>query len=239
MALARLLADLGPYGHDILFYARYDSQHDDATIAYCASRFANVRIGQSKRKISGWPIGPNAMVMDLWQLSHQKHKAGEWDYSGIMLLESDCVPLSRTWLADLYAEWSAGKQLLLGPWIGLKNNPNQSHMNGNLIFSPRLTFTFPQCLSPNVPKLAWDVFFWRYYWKNARGSRLIYSDYRVKFTDCDALWAPRSYPKGNPLHGQELRPVWLHGCKDPRAPECARARLLAAPEQVLTNVKEV
>ncbi len=234
MALARLLADLGPTEHHLLFYRRYDTTHDDATIAYCASRFANVLIGGSVRKISGWPIGPNAMAMDLFTLCHQKHKAGEWDYSGIMLLESDALPLRASWLAELYTEWCQGKQLILGAWIGAKNNPQQSHMNGNLIFSPRLTFTFPQLLSRNVPKLAWDVFFWRYYWKQARASRLIYSDYRVKFTTCDALYAPRKYEKGNPLAGIDLAPVWLHGCKDAKAMECVRERLLGLS---LTEVK--
>lgn len=228
MALARLLADLGPSPHHLLFYARYDCDHDAATIDYCAQAFAGTHHASSKRKISGWPIGPNAMVMDLFQLSHLKHKRGEWDYSGIMLLESDCVPLRRTWLDEIHQEWAEGKQLVLGHWIGQKNNPNQSHMNGNLIFSPRLTFTFGQLLSDNVPKQAWDVEFWRYYWKAARASKLIYSDYRVKFTDCATLHAPRSYPKGHAFPGAPIQPAWLHGCKDPRALECVRAALLAA-----------
>lgn len=226
MALARLLADLGPTEHHLLFYARYDATHDDETIAYCAGKFAAIHTARSVRKISGWPIGPNAMVMDLFTLSHAKHKAGEWDYAGIMLLESDALPLRATYLTELSNEWYAGKQLLLGAWIGAKNDPHKSHMNGNLIFSPRLTFTFPQLLSANVCKLAWDVYFWRYYWKVARASRLIYSDYRVKFTECDALYSPRKYDKGNPLFGEELHPAWLHGCKDPRALECVRERLI-------------
>lgn len=239
MALARLICDIvGPTPHHLLFYARYDCEHDEPTIAYAQRHFGNVITARSVRKISGWPIGPNAMVMDLFTLCHAKHKAGEWDYSGIMLLESDAIPLRTTFLTELADEWNAGKQLILGPWIGAKNDPNKSHMNGNLMFSPRLTFTFPQLLASAVPKLAWDVFFWRYYWKQARASRLIYSDYRVKFTTCDALYAVRKYDKGNPLFGAELQPAWLHGCKDAKAMECVRERLLVANRE-LTVVKEV
>ena len=227
MALARLLADILRHNeHHILFFARYDCEHDIATIRYCRQYFHTVLEGRSTRRIKGWPIGPNAMAMDVFQLSHEKHKAGEWDYESIMLLESDCVPLNNNWLELIRQEWREGNQLLLGHWIGKKADPARSHMNGNLMFSPRLTFTVPALLEPRVPVLAWDVYFWKAYSRFARASKLIYSDYRVKFTTCEDLFAPRKYEKGHPLGECQVQPAWLHGCKDSRAMGCVRDKLL-------------
>lgn len=226
MALARLLTDLGPSPHHLLFFARYDTEHDNETIRYCRNSFHTVLDARSTRRMAGWPIGPNAMAMDVFQLSHARHKAGEWDYEAIMFLESDCAPLRRDWLAAIAEEWQQGKQLVLGHWIGGKADPSRSHMNGNLMFSPRLTFTVGAITQPRVPALAWDVYFWKHYVRYARASRLIYSDYRVKFTTCDALMAPRKFEKGHPLGACEVQPAWLHGCKDSRAVECVRERLV-------------
>lgn len=230
MDLSRLMVDT--IGHktdlaDILFFARYDCAVDNDAVIHAETAFKKVHVAQSKRRMTGWPIGPNAMAMDLFALVHSKHVKKEWDYSGVMMIEADCIPLRSTWLTELYAEWHAGQQMIMGAWIGSKRDPIKSHINGNLIFSPRITHVVPALLSSTTPTLAWDVRFWKNWMHVAKPSRLIYSDYKVDFTDCDVLWAPRTYTAADsPLADQTLSPCWLHGCKDLRALECARERLL-------------
>lgn len=228
-ALARLIADILPAHSphaDFLFYARYDCAHDAETQKYVAKKFSTTHAHRSRRPIKGWPTGPNAMVMDLFILSHEKHSAGQWDYAAIMLLEADCIPLRASWIEEIHREWHEQKQLLLGCWVGAKNEIHKSHMNGNLLFSPRLTFTFPFLRAKTTPVSAWDVHFWKYWQGSARASRLIYSDYRVPFSNCDELWRPRVYEKGSALGACQVQPAWLHGCKDQRAMECARERMI-------------
>jgi len=238
IALSRLIADLEPakcqYA-DFAWLIRFDCTPDSIPTDHLTPKFDRVYVIKGARRVTGWPQGCNAMVMDLMAYIQSRK---DWNYDAIMLMEADCLPLRASWIKELLTEWqfgahlSAGPYLVLGDWIGGRDI-SASHLNGNLLFSPRLLSTIRPCWNSSVvSNVAWDAEWWRRYAKYTRASRLIFSDYRIgtpskPWQGCEYLWAPKihSTNKTNPLYGVPLQPCWLHGCKDPRGIECVRSRL--------------
>lgn len=236
MELSRLIADIEPCGcrfADFAFLARFDCIHDPATAEYMRSKFSNVHFIPSKRRKTGWPQGPNAMAMDLFTTVHDKTVRGQWNYDAVQLLESDDLPLRGSWIEELWKEWHEGNQLILGDWIGSGTDLRHSHINGNLMFSPQLTKRLPRIWQAGgIPAVGWDAYYWVYWAKWSRGSKLIYSDYRSgtakkPWQGCARLFEPyyhRGYPT-NPLNDVDLMPCLLHGCKSPEGIKCVRNKL--------------
>ena len=137
----------------------------------------------------------------------------------------------------MHAEWQEAKKLNLVTGSGSPKAVHKYKVKWNLMFSPRLTFTFPMLRSKLTPQMAWDVHFWKYWRHVSRASRLIYSDYRAPFENCERLWAPRLTEKGSAYGAGELSPAWLHGCKEMASIGCVRDRLIC--KNRLDVVKEV
>jgi hypothetical protein len=243
MELSRLICDIEhevcPWA-DWAFMARFDCDHDMETVAYMKTKFEHVYTIKGVRRQTGWPQGPNAIVSDLFRLVYEKTTAGEWHYDAVMLAESDDLPLRKTWVHELWMEWHAGTQMILGDWIGSGHDLARSHINGNLLLAPELTRRLPRIWNMScVPSRGWDAYYWPNWAKWSRPSRLIFSDYRLgtkrhPWLGCDYLWAPK-YHRGhpsNPLYEVPLTPCWLHGCKDPEGRQCVREKLLGPPVSV-------
>jgi hypothetical protein len=236
-ALLRLIYDLqeGPSEADILLYPRSDVKIREVDpFGYLKGKFGVIH-GRSRRGQTGWPFGPNAVAMDVFRLTHENWKNGLFDYKAAMLVEADCVPLRRTWLRELSEEWSGQSKLVLGHWDGSGKviQPPISHVNGNLLFHPKIVDEIPDMAYGDVPVWGWDMAFWKQIAPFATPSRLIFNDYRLNtknkpLTTPERLFQPRfhTHPE-NPLYGQELHPCYIHGCKGMTAIKYVREQLLA------------
>lgn len=220
---------------DILIYPRRDTKmRDPGVFNFLAEKFYHVHRSRSRRPMQGWPSGPNAVAMDAFREVHTWWKEGRFEYEAAMLVESDCLPLRKGWSGEILAEWRAQDGLVLGHWDGSGKTIRApiSHMNGNLVFHPRLFDLEPDIAYGNVPAAGWDMAFWPKIAKYATPSKLIYNDYRLNtpknpLRSCDHIWAPRFHRyKDNPLVDVELYPAYLHGIKGDEGIECARRKLL-------------
>lgn len=234
LALLQLIYDLQadvPLA-DILVYPRKDTKiRDSGAFDFLQGKFTLIK-GRSRRILSGWPHGPNGLAMDVFRLTWDAYQAGQFPYQAVLLMEADCVPLRPSWIRELAEEWSSQSKLLLGHWDGSGTTlrPPISHLNGNLLFHPRIVEHVPKLAAPDVPNGGWDMAFWPQLAPYATPSRLIYNDYRLNTKNNplltpDRLFQPRyhRHPE-NPLVGEELHPCWLHGTKDFRAIAMVRER---------------
>jgi hypothetical protein len=234
LALLRLIYDLQkkPADADILVFPRKDTKIRDVTcFDYLKGKFGVYR-GRSRRIISGWPHGPNAVAMDVFRLMYETWLAGTFEYKAVLLMEADCVPLRPTWIKELSDEWDSQKNLVLGHWDGSGTviKPPTSHMNGNLLFHPKLIEHVREMAYGDIPVWGWDMAFWHLFCPYSTPSRLIFNDYRMNtpnnpIKNSDWLFRPRvhTHPE-NPLYGQELNPCWLHGTKGMKAIEMVREK---------------
>lgn len=235
MELLKLLSDIekqqSPFA-DIIIFPRRDAKWRDEMIPQQVFEKFNAKFITGRRWAHGWPMGPNALAMDAFREAHKRWKSGEWTYSGYMLLESDCVPLQANWIERLLGEWEAQPNHFLGHWIGHGTTPSKSHMNGNLIFHPAFFECHPQMAYGETPPQPWDALWWPLIQTSATPSKLIYSDYRQNtrknpWRGCDYLWEPKiNHEPTNPLCGQRLQPVWIHGTKGMAGMECVRQKLV-------------
>lgn len=186
--------------------------------------------------VSGWPHGPNALAMDAMIHCHKAWKEGKFQYKAALLMEADCVPLTRTWIDDLGQEWDGQTKSFLGHWDGSGKviKAPTSHMNGNLLFHPSI-IDHPEingCVYGEIPRNGWDMNWWQRMAPHCTPSRLIFSDYKLNtannpLPNPERLFMPRFHAHpDNPLHGQELHPSWVHGCKGLKAQQYVRAKLL-------------
>jgi hypothetical protein len=235
-ALLRLIYDVQsePSNADILLYPRRDTKIRDLNCyEYLRGKFG-LEYGRSRRQLQGWPHGPNAQAMDIFRQTYESWRAGMFNYKAVLLMEADCVPLRASWLRELHEEWDSQSGEALGHWDGSGKvlYAPKSHMNGNMLFHPELVHHVQDLAYADAPNGGWDMIFWPQIAPHATPSRLIYNDYRLNTTNNplktpERLFRPRfhSDPE-NPLHGQELNPCWLHGCKGTVAIDMVRKKLL-------------
>ena len=232
MTLARLIADLQPEKRDdvyVLFTARFDATHDSDTIKYVGEKFPVITY-TTKRKATGWPNGPNQMMACSYEHIILKERADGKKYGPVMFIEADCVPLAVDWIDRLIAEYKASGKMVIGAWLK-KGDAGIEHINGNCIISTELFKKCKQILNPQT-RGGWDATCAYGILPNAAPSRLIWSDYQLgmahnPWKGDDYLWEAKRYKaKDNPLYGEDLYPVWLHGVKVPDGIKAARKRLL-------------
>jgi hypothetical protein len=222
MRLARFIADLEPeknLGVEFTFVARFDAQHDEETIRYCAHKFNAVHQLTGRRKETGWPDGCNALALDLFQQSAEKFRTGKWKHiKAIYLLESDVMPLRRDWLSALSAEWdesSSRGKLLLGSWCPW-HGKQYGHLNGNMLCVPDIASRIDG-IAECPPKKAWDAHFAPAFAPHWTASRQMQNHYdhrqnipeAVLFSSVDGV----------------SEPVVSHGTKDFSAERLVRERL--------------
>ena len=227
MLLARLIADLEDKPRSdviVLFSARFDCQHDQATIDYVAKKF-QVRTFTSHTRATGWPAGPNALLADSYT-----HCVKMGDVDSVMFIESDCVPLRKHWLDMVINEYFECKQPVLGAYIVGSDGANL-HINGNCVVSTSFHKLCPELLIPQG--VAWDAKLAPKIVPNACPSKMIWSDYQIgtdrnPWRGVDYLFEPKHYSLPfHPLYGQTIRPAWFHGVKYPSSIYSVADRLLS------------
>lgn len=229
MELARLIADIEPqFRSDVsfVFSARFDTSHDKDTISYVSKKF-KVYTHTTTRRSTGWPKGPNAMFVDSYQFCIEGIRNGKIKGEAILFIEADCVPTHMEWINKLIEEYKASGKMVLGAWLE-EGDCGTRHINGNCIIHKDLWIKNRRILAPCSG--GWDADCKNILMPNGHPSRLIWSDYhlgtdRNPWRGCEYLWEAKRYrdPK-NPLFGQDIYPVWIHGPKDLRGIECVRER---------------
>ncbi len=232
MEVAKLIADLEPkYRDDVtfLFSARFDCQHDQAIVEHVSKKFPTLK-HTTRRMGTGWPNGCNDLMSDSYQFCIDEIAAGKIKAEAILFVEADAIPLDPDWINKLKAEYKACGKMVLGAWL-MVDDCGVEHINGNCLIHKDFWKHFPEILQ-TVPG-AWDG--WNPGPILAQGapSKLIFSDYHLGTDrnpwsgECTELWRTRQYhARNNPLYGQNLNPVWLHGPKDLRGIACVRSRFL-------------
>lgn len=232
MELARLVADLEPVPRTdaiFMFTARFDCTHDPETIAHVSKKFPTYTY-TTKRKFEGWPNGPNQMMADSYEHLVERWRRGKLLADCVMFMEADCVPLHREWLSKLLEEYKACGKPVLGAWLK-KGDANCEHINGNCIVAMNFYRKCPALMHP-PSRGGWDATLAYAILPNGAPSKLIWSDYQLgqphnPFKGDESLWRVRRYgcPQ-NALYGQDLNPVYLHGCKVIDGLKLARKRLI-------------
>lgn len=233
MALARLIADIEPeFRNDVavMFSARFDCKHDEETIKHVSNKFKTYKY-TTKRKATGWPNGPNQMMACSYERIVEEWRRGRFDHiEAILMVEADCVPLTRDWLTMLINEYKGCGKRVLGAWLK-KGDAGCEHVNGNCIMSIDL---WKKCRGIFHPPArgGWDATLAYALLPNSAPSRLIWSDYQLgteknPWKGDDFLWEPKRYSaEDNPLYGEALSPVYFHGIKTMQGLEAARNRLV-------------
>lgn len=103
-----------------------------------------------------YPKGPNDTALRIIRESTGSAKI----YKAVVLVEPDCVPVAPDWLDQLSEQWdraSAAGKLIMGSWHPVNlDHPTLGHINGNLMFDPRLASLVD---IPDVPdNRPWDTF---------------------------------------------------------------------------------
>jgi len=230
-ALIRLICDLRTANKlkdsaDLIFLPKPEvRRYDDSLLTYARTAFRRVSESRGSRGPTGWPMGPNALAMDAFALTHKLWKAGQFDFTAAMLVEADCVPLYPDFVERLARDYAERKRLVTGH---LQFSP-LPHINGNLLFHPMLFDLEPSLAFGETPKEAWDLKFWPKLEPYSAPTDLILNDYRLNthknpWKGCDYLYKPRLYETPHPFAGSMTRQVWLHGVKGMAGIDCIRNR---------------
>lgn len=224
MRVARLMADVEKERREdveFCFAARFDTQHDPATVQYVQSKFP-VRIFTSTRKGTGWPDGCNDLWHELMGWAYLMVREGHADWEAVMTVESDSCPLSRDWISRLMAEWDQQKKRdaeLVACGCVIKNgDPSYTHVNGNALFAYDILMRVNGFWGTPHAK-SWDVYHAPKYIKRCFDTPLIKSIHNVEKlypVTWRVLYAPRM---------NQVEPVFFHGAKSPKAEEIVRAKL--------------
>jgi len=235
--LLELICDLEEVKREdviLMLTHRYDMGVDLNLVDAVKRKFEHVFTHVTERKGNGWPAGPNAMMGDSYLAAINMQRRG-LEIDAVMFMECDCVPLAKDWIDQLKAEWDtcreAGKSVL-GPWLEA-GDARGKHINGNCIIAVDYWRKHRGILyAPE--NIGWDVYHANNMCAEGMASRLIYSDYRLGTTynpwKGDAyLWDAKGYGTvTNPLYGEKLLPVWLHGVKTLQGIEAVRKKLLTS-----------
>lgn len=212
--LARFMAKLEPrYREDVelCLVNRHDCHPlDDETCNQLVTRFHVSKVTISAHQV-GYPRSPNYMVQELMQNAPEYFE----DADGILLMESDCVPMARDWIDQLKAEWArawgSGK-LLMGSWRA--ECTRVGHINGNMVFHPLLAHKVPL---PLPTRKAWDVAWVPQFKDHWCQTGLIANRYCEMFVTEEQIHTPECGTRP---------PVLVHGIKDNSAWKVAEKLLL-------------
>jgi hypothetical protein len=219
MQLARFIADLEPTKSkvaDFTFVARFDTQHDPETIEYVSKKF-DVHLVKTVRQMTGWPAGCNTMALDLFGQAATKFVKKQWQHKAIYLIESDVMPLTRKWLAELSKEFEQARmrrKFILGAWCPFHSPVG--HINGNMLVAPDLLHRIPG-LENCPPKAGWDAYFAPKFAPHWLKSRIMQNHYEFRSNIPEEILFSK-------VDGV-TEPVVAHGTKDLSAERLVRERL--------------
>lgn len=222
MELARFIAELEQKQRTdvgFCFYGRWDADSPSVAVFLAVSakfgRVAHYRTSQWKW--TGWPAGPNGIAREVLET------APKWCMGApaVLMLEPDCVPLSRRWLDEMIEEWETfgyGHEQQGGAWqIGAWRDSGGAggHVNGNSLIRFDLRTVVP--LQVITQYLAWDCAIAPLVQKHWYDSWLFRNDFQSTGAEAWRLTTP--------VRGHRP-PVLVHGYKDDSAMKIARTLLL-------------
>jgi hypothetical protein len=215
-ALGRFMADIEPRKRDdvkIRFIARADCPHPElGFFKYVGQKF-DVSWTHSKSTETGWPDGPNGMAMEILREGTAPLVEIGWqDVDTFILLEPDCVPLSRDWLNMLLAEWRVAQaegKYIMGSFR--QSGPSCGHINGNCVVRADLAKHMGLARGPRG--YAWDCWLAPRLKDHWRVTGLLRNDFQSKNATEALLRTPET---------GDTPPVLVHGYKDASALEIAR-----------------
>jgi hypothetical protein len=209
MTLARLIAGNEPTMRDdviFCFVPRFDAQDPDPSVYDEVSHKFRTTTHRTTTTARGWPDGCNAIAIDTLRFADQESKYGTWyDIIGILLLESDCIPIAQDWIDKLITEWTRKRHVghwLMGTWRD--GGGELGHINGNMIVVPN--FASLVDLSRIPPMLAWDCAITPQVHKHWHVTDLICNRWQEMGLSDETITKHRD-------EGRES-PVLVHGVKD-------------------------
>lgn len=221
MDLARFICDLQPGRCDIadfLFISRYDCSHDQTAIKYVSKKF-NVWQYTSRRRGTGWPIGPNELWFGSMEwFASMKEARKIPNYKAIFTFEADCVPLASNWINRLSQAWddesAKHPTFVLGAYLTAPG----PHVNGNMMLSGHPAFL--HWLTKQVGGVS----------VNAGWDFVLYRDFAkwgaYNFPNLKSYWGCKTFPEDAFLNELAQGTVFLHGIKDGSLLHMARKKLL-------------
>lgn len=223
MQQARLIADLEPSfseAADFLFMSRFDCKHDAETIKQVSRKFRCQQY-RCRRRGVGWPIGPNELFFGLAEYVYHKIEAGQIPhYKAFLAFEADCVPLSRSWIAQLSNAWDEAQKRKLTFVAGALVQYPEQHVNGNMMLSGDLKFLhwLAKKIGGSPPATGWDFYL-----------RAAFAQWgQENISIMRSHWGSKTCPDevlGALIHEGV---VFLHGIKDDSALKYSRKLLLGS-----------
>lgn len=221
MDVARFIADLQPgrcSNADFLFVSRFDCSHDMETIRYVSQKF-NVFHYVSKRRGTGWPIGPNSQFFGVMEWVYHMGVARKIPrYKAVFTFEADCVPLDPNWINVCSRAWDAEsakhETFVFGCYL-IYPGP---HINGNCMFStdPAFLHWLVKKVGGSPPNAGWDY--------------ALYPDFKRwgahDFPLLKSYWGSRTFPESAFQAELHKGTVFIHGVKDNSLLNAARKKFL-------------
>ena len=201
MRLARFIADLEPrYRNDVamFFVPRFDCETDYDTLRHVSEKM-DIMMVVTPTHSAGYPQSPNVMALDVMR------QAKTWEgIKFVQLMEADCIPVSRSWIDELHAEWDGAAMsnaLVLGSWT--EKCGSLGHINGNLMFDPKITDILKISSPPET--IAWDIYHATAFSARWMRTGLIANRYKQILVTEEQIKTPEcgTHP-----------PVLIHGVKD-------------------------
>jgi hypothetical protein len=218
--VAKLLSDLLPEKQsnvEFLFQRRFDCEAPDMEILqHCEEKFEKVHVRRSRRIGIDFPMGCNEIVFDLFDFMFcNRHKFPKVE--SFLVVEADCVMLSRTWNYELIEEWHCAQdegKFLCGSFIPGNFNGGKFHINATAIYRWDILKHVPALIgSPGTE--GWDWYHGIRLHPVGYDTPLIYLDYRRASISPEELFSPKKNRK---------IPVLYHGVKDSSAIMAVRER---------------
>jgi hypothetical protein len=158
----------------------------------------------------GHPAGCNALWTSAMVESMHRTREGWTDHQAILTFEADCVPLRPDWIYVLELEWSRLRPAVV---VGHKD---ESHINGNAMFSATLIKDHPMLLQTCLSGGNWDWANRDFFMAKGAGTDKMHQLYQCQtISEDDFLRIVKN----------SGRPAFLHGVKDLSAQKWARKHL--------------
>lgn len=180
--------------------------------------FEKTHIYRSPSSEAGHPAGPNQLVVDLW--AHFQALRRDTNYAGLWLAEPDSLPLTRTFLDDVYHEFVKLTLPILGHFHCYDWGP-PPHINGNLVVCSDFQARQEGHQWPRCPRgTGWDVWWRGPMVLNTETAHSFYSNHgfagnRIPWNGSMAqLRSTGPLPDRHPHcrhQGDSFIPSWLHG----------------------------
>lgn len=208
----------------IILVNRFDcAKADEETVRKVSSKFP-VMTFTTTTKQYGWPEGCNAVAFDVFRMIEDEVDINVYQPGDpLLLIEPDCVPISRTWLNDLTEEWQlaqAQQKCVMGAWR--KSGPECGHINGNAIFDVDITRKLPGLSDAMkaVRGTAWDAAlapYFKGYWYFTGLISNRWNENTLTDEQIETPWIGCRVP------------VLIHGCKSEDVWKYAQRKLFPPP----------